>query len=208
MKTTISMIFTLVTCFYIMACNENEQSQVPKTPLESGKTENKVAEALGYVPKQRQSDVLQSLYQSIADTTADLKAIEQLYKTVYNSKTDSLRTFNGFTSKNEMYFNEAGGLINSMKDEELKSRMLDALSKRRRLYDAQFAADSALFKLIDSTSINIEDLRNSIKILVTLPVMEEFQQKGHPSNVPMQGYLIEQQKLVEKLKSTTPAKAN
>jgi hypothetical protein len=194
MKSSICTLVLLV----LISCNSerNNPKKAPETPKA---LEEKTA-SYEIISKRGSEDLLEDLYQELANKTPDLKALDKEIDDLNKCKYDSSHLFNAFNNKNETYYNIANGrLSEGIKDSLLRSKMRLLITSSLKKYTTSIAKHTALLNAIDSSSTTLNDLHTVLKITKTLPIIEQYQQQNLPNSKSLEGYLQQQQKVIKKV---------
>ncbi|HEX2607493.1 MAG TPA: hypothetical protein VHK91_08940 [Flavisolibacter sp.] len=174
----------------------------PRYPPDASKKETPTAlktESSAYSYKRGPSDLVDALYQEEANQSKDLTEIEALLEEAFASKSDSLETFDTYTSQNTAYYLSAHEHMNSMKDSLLRQRMSQLVEANRAAYLTRVAELHALNEGIDQKREQIDDLHQALKLTTTLAIISKFQKESLPDARPLKNYGKTLDKLIQKL---------
>jgi hypothetical protein len=64
-------------------------------------------------------------------------------------------------------------------------------------YNLSVASHRDLSKMIQTNQLTLSDLHNILKIVRTLPIIEQYQKKSLPETRPLEGYIELQEKTIK-----------
>ena len=141
-----------------------------------------------FLTKSRTGDLVEELYQEIANKTKDLKDMELAIKDIYESKEDSTEKFNTYNSKIQLYFNSASEHTLQIKDSLIKEKMQQLIANNLSQYNLRISDQKDLLALIDSGNNTLTDLHTVVKIVSTIPLINQFEIDKIPSISPLIAY--------------------
>nr|WP_199000111.1 hypothetical protein [Flavobacterium sp. ASV13] len=149
-----------------------------------------------------QSDLSEEIYNELVSNSIELKKLEdELDK--FNPK-DTLSLFNDYDRKSEDYYHDAYDHANAIKDTLLKNKMLNVLENSSKKYSQKTAELNQLLKTIYQKRKDIDDYHTALKIVLTIPVIEKYQNENIPKKSPFEKVIKDQNSLIEKIKKNTP----
>ncbi len=180
------IFFTLTVVMTLVACNagESQPKQAAQIPV---KLEQE--SSLGDVFKSSRQDVVNQLYQSIADTTPQLKALEQEMADCKRAKADTLKPLEDYDGINVAYYLDAGNITDGIKDSLLRKQMQRVLAQSKQAYNTNTGALRNLAKQVEARDTALNDFFVILKLTKTLAAMEQYQDKGRPAAGPLNNLL-------------------
>ncbi len=136
--------------------------------------------------KRTPSDLVQALYIEMVNKSPALKSFENDLEQIGRSTKDSTEEFNNFDQKNMAYYLSAERHLTGIKDSLLRVQIQDLLKKSEERYNLTNAAHRNLLKSIDTKKIRLNDLHELLKISLTVPLIEQFQQSDLPPIKPLE----------------------
>lgn len=178
------------------ACNysrrqNNQQQEIPKA-LEDKSAASEIISKSRY-----DADLVESLYNELAEKNEDLKTLENKIQALNESKSDSTASFDGFNNKNRSYYASANRHIDGLSDSLLKTKMRTLITASLKSYNGITGRHDTLHKIIDAQGLTLADLHTVLKITRTLPLIEKYQRYNLPPAKPLEGY---KQKQTEAIK--------
>jgi len=191
------MLFPIISLIGLSCNNKtNDKLDVPNALSES--------ESYEISSKRSQINLVDALYADLAEKTPELDHLEKNIVAMLRSKEDSLEKFQSFNQKNETYYEDAIFLKKQIKDSLLRNKINALILKSSLKYKANTKIQHDLIKKIDQQIIAIHDLHAYLKIVKTLPLIEQYQRIHHKATVkPLEGYLKEVNKTLKLVDTIT-----
>lgn len=150
------------------------------------------------------SDLTEELYQELVDKSPELKKLEDNLIGL-NSKTSDLEMkFNTYNQKSDSYYNSANEKASSISDSLLRKKILALITNSQNQYSNKTALVNSLRKLISDNSSTINDSYSVLKIVLTLQLIEKYQNENLPDKKDFKEFIKEQEKLIQQTVSLTP----
>ena len=175
---------------------EKPQNETPKA-LEDKSPSYEILSKRGY------DDLLEDLYQDLAENNPELKELENQIGNLADSKSDSAELFNNYNGKNESYYKSANNHVEQIKDTVLKERMKLLIKNSLTKYNSSVSNHNDLLKSIDNKYISLKDLHYILKITRTLPLIDKYQKDNLPSTKSLEGYSNQLDKTIKYADSLT-----
>jgi|GEM_PF-2355521 len=126
-------------------------------------------------------DIIQELFDEAVENDKGLKAVTSALEQVRELKSDSLGSYRTYMRNNQHYWDALARYSGQLSDSTLQRDVLKLVGK---LKDKQSKRTSLLNKLvadIDSTERILADMEILMKIIVTEPMMDNYQRNELPS---------------------------
>jgi hypothetical protein len=167
----------------LLSCSENkphvqQQQHVPQALVEQNSDVRLFSKRYG-------NDLVQELYNELLKNNSSLNAFENEVELIPEQKADSLDYYQTFTAKNNEYYSSAEHYITLIKDSVLKNRIKNLLAESKTKLEMSLTQHRNLVTEVEAKDNHLEDLHNAVKLMVTLPVMEKFQQENKPLTDPI-----------------------
>ena len=147
-------------------------------------------------------DLVEDLYQELVDKSPELKALENELSEV-NTR-DTTNIFYNYDQKSNDYYNAAESHNNGIRDRAIKEKILNLIKKSDDKYVSQKADVENLIKSINQKRIEINDYHTALKIILTIPLIEEYQKEHLPNKSPFEKLIEKENQLLEKTKNVSP----
>lgn len=190
MKTNRFIIFFIVlTLFSCSSKQPSENNDVPKALKNESLSINVLS-------KRHYDDLLEKLYEELAKNTPELNELELKIKALKESEVDSTEKFIDYDGKNQRYYGSAKGKVTEIRDSVLRERIRLMIENSASKYDKSIVKQTALLKQIGVKKMSLNDLHITLKIMKTLPLIEQYQATSKPSNHSLNGYFKEINKTI------------
>jgi|APTNR8051073442_1049403.scaffolds.fasta_scaffold00582_11 DNA anti-recombination protein RmuC len=150
-----------------------------------------------YSSKRGYDDLVENLYKELVSQNMDLKKLEDKIDELQKSKEDTLNLFNQFTQKNQSYFNSVNDHISGIQDSLLRDKTKALIANNLAKYNTSVARHNELLQLIQAKNLTINDLHKILKIVKTLPLMEQYQSDNLPDVKSLEGYIKQQDGVIK-----------
>jgi len=197
MKKVLFLIYVLVliSCTSRKENNATTQNNVPEA-LQDNK-ENKLVS----FSKRGADDLVEELYKEKVKSTPALQTIETLIYKLSEAENDSLEVYNAFKAKNQQYYSSANSHLNSIKDSLLKKEIESVLEKNTLAYNNKISGLKNLVTNLNAKSASAGDRHTILMILISLGMMNEYQDKNLPSKKPIESVISNYNTLIQKMDS-------
>ncbi|MFY0696643.1 MAG: hypothetical protein JXR11_02200 [Balneola sp.] len=183
------LLLVLFSCSDVEVKNDQEQQkkELPKA-LDGG-------DILDYSSYRRVS-LINQIYEDLLSENQELRDLEKKLEDLSDNKLEIVAEFRSFFETNDLYYQEGLNLVNEISN-DLLSQQADSLLVASQLkYSKKITLATSLMDEIDTLSVQINDYRILLKLIVTLPHIEEFQNQKHPSNSLLKKLIDEQKTLL------------
>ena len=181
----------------LISCRENEtinrSTEEPKafeeTSIEIGRF-------------RKGGDLVDDLYQELVDKSPELKALENELSEV--NPRDTTNIFYTYDQKSDDYYNSVESHISGIRDSVMKQKMINLIKKSQDKYVAQKADIENLVNTNNKKRTEITNYHTALKIILTIPLIEEYQKQHLPNKSPFEKVIEKEKQLLDKTKSITP----
>jgi hypothetical protein len=130
--------------------------------------------------KKKGADLVEALYAELLTHSNELKKLEEEIKAIKSGLPDSLESFVAYHEKSVQYYELAEKKANSITDSVLKQSLLDFIRRSRQNYRDSIDIHIGIDSLLKKRAATLDNLHQALKLMSTLPVIEEFQQSNRP----------------------------
>lgn len=194
---TSKIIISIIVALVFAACR-NTHTQEPSKP-ETPKALESSYDSYEIVSKRGYEDLVESLYSELVSKHKDLQQLESKIAQLDKSKNDTTYLFNKFEEKNQSYFSAANKHIEAIKDSLLRDKMRELIENNLRKYNASIAKHKDLLSIMEAKDLTITDLHQILKMVKTLPLMEQYQHDNLPNTKSFEGYIKRQDETLKTL---------
>lgn len=188
------VIISIVILFVFVSCDNSTPKK--DQPVAAPKALQDKTISMDVVSKRYHEDLLNALYNNLLDTNLELKRLESEIEALKKGKSDSTETFDKYNDKNEEYFNSANDFTVAIKDSLLKVKMKDIIANSLTKYDTSISQYKNLLRQIRTKTNSLQDLHIALKIVRTLPLMEQYQKDYLPPTNSIDGYIKQLDKTI------------
>lgn len=182
---TLTTIAPIVMLIFIACNNQQDNAPTPETPKALEKnTSDEIS-----ISKRMPDDLVESLYKEQIDKTPALKDLEQKIDQLSQGKGDSTASFYKYDEKNQSYYNAASNHLHQVKDSLLRKKLESLIAASLTSYNTKSSRHTSLIATIDPKTSTLNDLHTMLKVVRTLPLMEQYQKDHLPSTQPIENYL-------------------
>ncbi len=179
----------------LVSCNNKRKQESPKKEIPKALEVNKSSIEIRYLKSY--DDLIESLYSELVNKNMDLKEVEERIDKLKSSKKDSIDVFDNFINKNQSYFSSANSQIEGISDSVLRNRMRNLIEGNMTKYNSSIVKHNELLKMIETNNLTVSDLHRILKIVRTLPLMEEYQKENLPGTNSLEGYINRQDEAIK-----------
>jgi len=199
MKKVLLPIFVLV----LIACSSRKENKtIPQADVPKALQDNKESSLISISKRSSYDrDLVEELYKEKMKSTPVLQEIEALIDKLNDAEADSLEIYKDFKAKNQQYYNAAGSHLSSIKDSLLKKEIQSVIGRNTLTYNYKISGLNALVSNLNSKSVSVDDRHTILMILISLGMMNEYQDKNLPSSKPIEAVITNYNSLIQKMDS-------
>jgi hypothetical protein len=152
----------------------------------------------------RSGDLVEELYQELVGKTPALQKLESDLD-AFRPKPNELKgKFGLYDSKSNSYYNAANNKASAISDSLLRTKILSLITKSSKEYTYKTAELNALLKEIAINEATLSDHHTVLKIVLTLSIIEKYQNDNKPDKKEFKNLIKEQEGLISRTDSLTP----
>ena len=202
MKYTIILVASLITLF--SSCDSNastepNKNQVIPPALQSDDVSSR------YLSSDRK-DIVERLYADIVERSANLQHLEGRLNNLTGKKIDSMAAYDEYVNNNKTYYTQAGLHASKISDSLLRNQVKSIIAQSNQRFNAITSKHEGFKRQIEDRETEIMDLHETLKLLTTLPVIQDYQKNNLPSSQQVQRLLGELNGIKAQLDSLTKLK--
>lgn len=152
----------------------------------------------------RSGDLTEELYQELVGKTPALKKLEDDLEAFIPKPNDLKDKFNQYDNKSNTYYSSANHKAAAISDSLLKQKIISLIMKSNNKYSAKTTELYSLLKQISKHDATLHDHHSVLKIVLTLPMIEKYQDDNKPNNKEFKDLINQQEKLIIRTDSLTP----
>lgn len=187
----------IISLIFLTSCGENETNQ--RTNEEPKAFQEKSIDIGRF---RKGNDLVEDLYQELVDKSPELKSLEKELSEV--NPRDTANIFYNYNQKSNNYYNSAESHINGIRDSVMKQKIINLIKKSSDKYISRKADLENLIKTINQKRSEITNYHSALKIILTIPLIEEYQKQHLPNKSPFEKIIEKEDQLLQKTKNITP----
>jgi predicted transcriptional regulator len=191
-------LFTAVLYLTSFICCDNRQTEKAETPdaLQDDK--------LDITSYNRTGDLVEELYQELVEKSPTLKNLEADIKTFRQEQNELTEKFYKYNHKSNSYYESAYSKVTTITDSLLRSRIITLLSNSEKQYSNKTAELNSLLQRISNNESTIIGHHYALKIVLTLPLIEKYQNENLLDKTEFKDLIKTQEKLINQIESLIP----
>ena len=203
MKKNSNILWTLLISTLLLSCGGGGQTDNNKpTKQETPKAlQDDKLEIKSY---SRSSDLTEELYQELVDKTAQLKKFEDDLAAFRPKPNDLNEKFIKYDGKSNGYYSSANYKATAISDSLLRMKIISLITTSNKKYASKTAELNSLIKQISKNGSTLNDQHTILKIVLTLPLIEKYQDDNKPNKKEFEDLIKEQEKLIIQADSLIP----
>lgn len=201
MKKYLFSLLVISSVFIIVSCNGNKDGS------ENSEVQNSEALQDGIKLKslsKRGGNLIEDLYAELVEKTPELKELETELETFQETPSETQNIFYNYNGKSNQFYGNATGLTNQITDSLSKRRILALIKKSNEKYDSESKEIKELVKEISNSQNSIQDNHTILKIVLTIPLIENYQKENSPKKKHFLETIAKQKALNKKIEEKTP----
>lgn len=201
----LSKILAFLSLSTFFSCNnvENEEKIVfSKDTPTALKEKSSVRD--NYFSGSSGSDLTEELYIELVSKNPKLKNLEEDMQLFYQNPYFRQKQFATYDSKSNDYYSSANDKAMGISDSVLRDKILALLTDSKTKYAKKTDEHQDLLKIIEQNRTSINDKHLILKIVLTLPIIEKYQNENLPNTQDSHDLIKKQTVLIQKLDSLLP----
>lgn len=187
----------IISIIVLISCKrETEQSITAKKEIpEALKERNSFRESYNV-------NLIEDLYQDLVSKSPDLQKLEGDIKNL--NVRESENEFNLYEQKSIDFYRSAQNLTEQIQDSLTQKKMLDLIKKSNARYAQKSKPLNDLIQTINTKNSSIEDNYRVLKIALTIPIMEQYQNENLPKSKNLKNTILHEDSLITKIQKQFP----
>jgi len=202
MKNLKNILGAITALTFLVSCGsghrENNTTTIQETPkaLKDDKLDIK--------SYSRSGDLTEALYQELVSQNPALKKLEDDLDAFAPQPHAVTGKFDKYNNKSNSYYSSANHIATAITDSLLKLKIISLISASDEKYVSKTTALNALIKQISKNKATLNDHHSVLKIVLTLPMIEKYQDDNMPDRKEFKELIKEQENLIFQTDSLTP----
>ncbi len=199
---SLTSILTVFALILILSCCKRTNND-KKTEQETPKALQEEKLAIKSYSRSN-SNLMEELYAELVEKSSKLKDIENDLDALRIKPKKQSEEFETYDSKSTSYYNSLDYKVTAIKDSLLRMKIQTLIKTSKNQYKYKTAGLNSLLKLISQNSTTLNDHHIVLKIVLTLPLIEKYQNDNLPGKKELMDLIKEQEKLIKRIDSLTP----
>lgn len=150
----------------------------------------------------RGGNLVEDLYEELVAKSPELQNLEKEIEELDVS--EPLEKFNNYNGKSLNYYSSAKNQVDTIKDSITKNKMLKLIMASNASYTSKSTELANLAKTIGDKRSTIEDSHSVLKIMLTLAMIEKYQNESIPSKKSFEDAIKKEDSLNQAILKQTP----
>ncbi|MHC1704981.1 MAG: hypothetical protein AB9846_13815 [Tenuifilaceae bacterium] len=194
---------TFIAITILFSCGAGQKDKDTTIQQETPKTlQDDIGEIKSII--RSSNDLTDDLYQELVDKTPSLETLEDDLESFRSKPNELVEKFDKYDGKSISYYNSAKTKALMINDSLLRNRIVKIIGNSKRLYSSKTAEFNSLIKQISQNGTTLNDHHSVLKIILTLPLIEKYQDNSIPNKKEINELIKEQVKLIERIDKLTP----
>jgi hypothetical protein len=205
MKSILKVAAILLAFIFSASCNnDSSKKQIdPRDTMAKALTQDK-SDTYEISSSRGQSNLVDDIYKEMVSKNAKLQKLEDDIERYQTIQIDSMLKYDKYKSKSIGYYASADNNTKQITDSVLRKEIQQIIAKNKADYEHMISGQTALIDQLAKTNSNLDDSHAVLKLLITLPVINQYQNTQLPNDKELHVLLSEKQKLIERTKKLTP----
>jgi len=200
MNYKLTLLFVFISSAFVFSCSNGKSEGDFEDAHSSALQENDI----NIRKYSRSGDMIEELYTELVENTPELKSLENDLELSNKNRIDILDVFDQYNGKSNNYYSIARRKSSDITDSILKKKIMNVISLSHSKYSDKTKDVTGLIEQISINRSTLNDHHEVMKIMLTLPVIEKYQNKNNPNPDLFKNMIKEQNKLIHKVDSITP----
>ncbi len=191
----------IISSVLMISCSEDQSTnnKVNQKETPQALKEDKLVE-LKY---SRSSDLTEELYQELVDKSPLLKTLENDLDAILPKYGEANEEFNKYDAKSNNYYGSAEYKASFLSDSLLKIKIKKLISSSKDNYKSKTNEINKLIEQISRNNTTLKDQHLALKIVLTLPLIEKYQDDNKPNSNKFNDIINNQNKMIFQIDSLT-----
>jgi len=158
---------------------------------------------LGSLSKRYDADIISKLYEEAIEKDTQLKRLNSDINKMSVFKSDSLAEYLKFSQSNRHYWLRANSYVDQLQDTILKESTRELFQALELKYQTKMSAYEESLSLISEKTIVMKDQLIVLKLLITAPMMNNYQINEKPNIKTLENIIDQYDKLIKETQGYT-----
>jgi hypothetical protein len=199
-------ITILISIIIIASCSNKKKRITDESEIQNPTPEildnNRDLKAAS-ISRSYRADIIQELYQEAMNKNEKLKKLNNRINEIDGIKVDSLEQYNKFIQTNRNYYETVNEYINQLSDSTIKSELKEIFKVIENKYRVRASKLVSVVETIDSKSKFLNDQVILMKLLITEPMISNYQINESPNIETINNLVKKYDSLIKDVKPYT-----
>lgn len=196
-------LFILFSSLFFAACSSSSDHEQKSADANRTAIENEASSADTY---RAPLDMVDELYQDLRAQNEALDSLEKEMISLRKQQAEAVSPYVQYNGKSKRYYNDALSLTNNIQDSLLKNSVEVLIKRSQHRFETNSASLDQKTAQLNKTFAQLEDNYAALKIILTLDLIEKYQQQKLPES-PSHAELIKRiEKSMKQIDSLKEAK--
>ncbi|ANQ52838.1 hypothetical protein MY04_5507 [Flammeovirga sp. MY04] len=140
------------------------------------------------------------LYSEALEKDKNLRKIENDYLLMREAQENNLKKYNKFNNSNNYYYAEAHDFIHTILDSTIRMEVMQLVEESKKKYSHSVSEQEKIKNSVIKNSNTIEDLHKVLQVVVTLKMIENYQNNEMESGQSIENIIQDQENFIKELK--------
>lgn len=156
-----------------------------------------------FLPKRRDSDIISNLYKEALSKNTELNQLNEEIKNIASTKRENLSAYQKYAQINQDYWNKTQLYANRISDSTLRKSTLEIFETLESKYISSISEHNRTLKNINKRTAVLQDQLIVMQLLITEPMMKNYQLNEKPDIESMKTIITEYDRLIKESKEFT-----
>ncbi len=190
----------------LLSCSEKAENKVELQEVQNETPQvldQNTDYKLSSISKRYSSDIISKLYNEALEKSSKLNQLNDEINGVLETKNDSLLNYSKFSQTNTNYWTTANSYVNQIQDSVLKESTLEVIKVLESTYKNKMSIYEQKLIEIDKKTISLNDQLILMKLVVTEPMMKNYQRNEKPNIKSLEMIISEYDRLIKETEEYT-----
>ncbi len=190
----------------LLSCSEKDENKVELQEVQNETPQvldQNTDYKLSSISKRYSSDIISKLYNEALEKSSKLNQLNDEINGVLETKNDSVLNYSKFSQTNTNYWTTANSYVNQIQDSVLKESTLEVIKVLESTYKNKMSIYEQKLIEIDKKTISLNDQLILMKLVVTEPMMKNYQRNEKPNIKSLEMIISEYDRLIKETEEYT-----
>jgi len=201
MKKIFHHLISILAIALLISCGGNKTEEKPETKKEIPKALQEEPSNFG---SSSRNNLIDAIFKELVEKNSALKKLEDDLLVLKGKPDELTEKFNNYDSKSDSYYGSAEGEAVEISDSLLKKKMKEFILTSSKQYSSKISEINSLINSVSKKDLTLNDHHLILKIVLTMPIIEKYQNDNLPDKNEFKVLMKKQTKLLNLTDSLTP----